>query len=628
MNKKIAVFDPWPNEASAEKEFLARLKHCVEGQGGELLILSPENCAVPSDLEFVLHLDPTNSSPVRNVKNYILLWIPPSFVTHHDYSQFHFNIGLFDKIFSVWPNKLSAHADIFLMPFEKRVEQCLIVPSTPADYLHEPFDFTQPTFIFYAGVNSERIRWDHGRKVLANHGRFFDLFKELDISAPIKFFGPATFGGLPTWDGFKQYSGSIPFDGKSIIQEINKCGVVLVIHSEAHKIYDMPTNRLFEACAGGAIAIADKLDFIVNNFGDSVLYIDPTLKVPLGQQIRNHLKWIQDNPKEAKQKVIQAQEIFISKFSLDITLETILATHEKSKSSDTNHKTEKAKAKLCCIVFEKNGNPFSLPKHSHDSIDYRVFTVDGKNADSNLANVSYHSKSEFFDKDFLNNLATSYSHFSVIHPDQDLVGSIPEILTKLDQHPQTALFVPFLSESNKTLGSKTSFDAKDICPALPSADLRLFISDTYPWRDLEKSPLVRYPTSSFIFPTSVLKNEKITFLQAFNMGENIVLFYLIECLASSLPIQNSMTKPLWSSNQKMHLRNLADDSRIIYDLYIYDHRLSPEILNELRARPVPPPSHDPNDDPAIFFRLARAFLLNLKIAKYLKPLNWLYKRIK
>ncbi len=626
--KKIAVYDPWPNEASAEKEFLARLKHCVESKGGELLILSPESGNVPTGLEFVLHLDPTNSSPIKDVKNYLLLWIPPSFVTHFDYAQFHFNMGLFDKIFSVWPNKLSAHADIFLFPFEKNVERCLVVPSTPQDYMLAPFDFSTSPFIFYAGVNSEMIKWEHGRKVLANHGRFFDLFKELDSSTPIKFFGPSTFGGLPTWDGFSQYSGFIPFDGKSIIYEINKCGVVLVIHSESHKTYDMPTNRLFEACAGGAIAIADKLDFIVNNFGDSVLYIDQSLSIPLGQQIKDHLKWIQDNPEKARQKVIKAQQIFLSKFTLDIALKTILAAHEKPIATDKTFNIERPISNLCVVVFEKNGQPFSLSPNFHQSIDYKVFTDDPLNVTSKIPSVSYHPKSHFFDTDFLKNLAAKYSHFTVIDSAQNLLGSSLDIITKLDRRPGTALFIPYLSEKNKILGSKTNFSPKDIAPALPSTDLRLFLSDTYPWYHLEQSPIVKYPTSSFIFPTTVLRNERIELLKSFNIEESITLFFLIECLACQISIENSFTMPLWSAQQRVNLRNLADHCRIIYDLFIYDRRLTPEFLNELRAQPVAPPAYDPHDDPVVFFRLARAFLLNLKIAKYLKPLNWLYKKIK
>ena len=73
----------------------------------------------------------------------------------------------------------------------------------------------------YCGINWEKLT---GKK-----GRFDELLKKLDENNLISIYGPEIFHGIRPWEGYRNYKGEIPFDGISMIKEIAKCGIALVI---------------------------------------------------------------------------------------------------------------------------------------------------------------------------------------------------------------------------------------------------------------------------------------------------------------------------------------------------------------------------------------------------------------
>lgn len=184
-----------------------------------------------------------------------------------------------------------------------------------------------PKKIFYCG-----FQWDTKR----NGAEYRKMFSLLDGRGYLEVYG------LPTLWEFTPNSrkGLLPFDGESITQAIKKSGIALVLHTTAHIEFGAPTSRIFEAASAGSVIISDKNPFIVENFGDSVLYIDGDKNgEELFQQIDGHYNWIINHPKEAEEKARRAHQIFVEKFSLEDQLLNLAALHEEILKEKENSKT-------------------------------------------------------------------------------------------------------------------------------------------------------------------------------------------------------------------------------------------------------------------------------------------------
>ena len=116
----------------------------------------------------------------------------------------------------------------------------------------------------------------------------------------------------------KSYRGVISFDGERLINTISQMGVCLVLHSKTHLKYSIPSGRIFEAVAASAVTISDLNEFVIEHFGDSVLYIDQTLSgEEMFKQVEAHMEWIRENPQEALEMAKKAHQIFEEHFLLE-----------------------------------------------------------------------------------------------------------------------------------------------------------------------------------------------------------------------------------------------------------------------------------------------------------------------
>src|SRR5699024_463960 len=124
-----------------------------------------------------------------------------------------------------------------------------------------------------------------------------------------------------------------PFDGFSILKEINQCGVCLVLSSDIHRRAGSATNRTYEACAAGAVIISDDNSFMLEHFGDAALFINYNKNNPEDtfRQIMEKYDWIVTHPDEALALAKRAQEIFLQKFTLDMQLNQIIEHHPVRK---------------------------------------------------------------------------------------------------------------------------------------------------------------------------------------------------------------------------------------------------------------------------------------------------------
>jgi len=125
----------------------------------------------------------------------------------------------------------------------------------------------------------------------------------------------------------KAFKGSFEKLGKmpGILAEKEKeYGISLLIHSQEHMLEGIPTSRLFEAVANGALAISDQHYFIRKNFGDNVLYFDAfDTTENMYKQIKEHIIWARNNPDLVHEKTKRAHEIFVNNFSMDKQMEKL-----------------------------------------------------------------------------------------------------------------------------------------------------------------------------------------------------------------------------------------------------------------------------------------------------------------
>lgn len=103
-------------------------------------------------------------------------------------------------------------------------------------------------------------------------------------------------------------------------------GIALVIHSLEHMVAKIPTSRIAESIAAGAIVISDNNGFIREIFGDSVLYFDSlTQGDEIYSQLKAHIDWIKQNPEAVEVKTKAAYEILMRDFALENQLQKIEA---------------------------------------------------------------------------------------------------------------------------------------------------------------------------------------------------------------------------------------------------------------------------------------------------------------
>ena len=194
--------------------------------------------------------------------------------------------------------------------------------NTPKNYFVAPF-FTSCNTTNYQPPNLEHPRlmyvgtnWDGERHkalllALTNEG-FLELY------------------GSSSWSSFSSYKGALPFDGISLLTTLNQCGVGLCLHRKEHTQEGIPSMRIFEIVASGAIAICSDHAFIRAAFADTVLYIDANSNASdQVAQISHHIAWVQAHPAIALEMSRAAHQIFVEQFSLETLLLNLQPHHQQ-----------------------------------------------------------------------------------------------------------------------------------------------------------------------------------------------------------------------------------------------------------------------------------------------------------
>ena len=202
--------------------------------------------------------------------------------------------------------------DIMFKNLKKDFYGLRIFPVAP-DFAFEP---SNPSKLMWMGSG-----WDSYRNSL-EYKKFITLLAK---NIPFRAYGHYnSLNYLP-----KETYGGYIFPGIENIKAIRKNGVYLVTHSDYHFKGNVPSMRPFEAAAANAIIISDRLPFLVENFGDSILYFDSNSDPnAMYEQVRDHYEWIKNNPNLAKEKAAKANKIFREKFTLEHDLIKIAKMHE------------------------------------------------------------------------------------------------------------------------------------------------------------------------------------------------------------------------------------------------------------------------------------------------------------
>jgi hypothetical protein len=310
---KLAIWNCFAQKPVAETELTRRLCHAARSLGwiGEEVSNSKAVAELQPDLILALHFQ---TPKITSFPTYGCLWNPPRF------------FGTYESLKGKRGETLPAIAsyDLFLYGSEKirtwlmeQLPQKVAAMPLPMFYpscnrsLYDPSDLTR-TQLTYIGVN-----WDRRRYRL--------LFTELDRQQNTAFYGPAK-----AWNFIRHsYAGSLPFDGTSVLEALHHHGVGLCLHRPEHTEFAVPSMRIFEIIAAGAVAICGEHEFIRQWFGDAVLYVNPDQDgKTLAKEIGDRLDWIRSHRQQAREMVATTQAIFHQQLCLEQLLTNFMPEHQ------------------------------------------------------------------------------------------------------------------------------------------------------------------------------------------------------------------------------------------------------------------------------------------------------------
>lgn len=335
----FAVILTWPEVKNAEYEVVQRLCVASANIGARATIVDNDGYPIwstfknidPSDpridrdeYDFVISLH-FESPRLFDIPSYSALWNPLEFYFMFGYEKSIMKLVSHNYALSCDSDLADNHALNLFQGLGRPVTDLpKLFHSPPEPYL--PPAITETSKLFYIGINWERLG---GPK-----GRHHDLLETLDEEDLIAIYGPDVFQGGRPWEGFKTYRGPIPFDGRSVVKRLNEAGICLALSSKAHQQSGIMSNRLFEGLAAGTVVIANKHPIIDKYFSDCVYVIDDDRldSGELRDLVRDLIISIRRNPEEGQRRARIGQQRLAEMFSLERSLETLIATHgERSK---------------------------------------------------------------------------------------------------------------------------------------------------------------------------------------------------------------------------------------------------------------------------------------------------------
>ena len=303
---KVAIQNPYFGQLVAETELAQRISLAASSLGWTAAEVrtAAEIKAFQPDFTIALH---NNSPKLAEFPTYGCMWNPPSFFEGTEKYVKH--VLTYDGyLTSSKPIDRWLHHLLYTTP--KRFFTAPFYTSCPKT-VYQPPNLDAPR-LMYLGSN-----WDGAR--------FPTLFAGLDTQDYM-----SVYGNPDGWKHLKHsYRGSLAYDGERVLRSLNQAGVGLCLHRSEHRDSALPSMRIFEIVASGAIAICGEHPFIRSRFGDTVLYLDSEASAPEQiDRICELMEWIQSNPQAAIEKSAQAHQIFLEHFSLEKLLLDLVPYHQ------------------------------------------------------------------------------------------------------------------------------------------------------------------------------------------------------------------------------------------------------------------------------------------------------------
>ena len=328
----IGLYDTWPTVNNAEKEMLFRIINACNVISVGVIVISNDGSitgmsninddnfkrlknvnlkAIPTKyISFVLslHYESPKTTPHQTLH---ALWNPLNYMNDPHHIE---NFKTFDGYLSCHSNPIDNFKNAMTnKPIVGYLNHTLSMP------MHDISIASNELTCFYAGINWEKVNISH--KSFRQNVLY--LLKKLELDNLVSIYGPTKFLNVNVWEGFTSYKGEIPFDGISVIHEIKKCGICLVLSSASHVKYEIASTRLFEGLAAGVPLICDNNPFIQTWFGNNVFYIDMN-NPNCYKQAKEHIEFIKNNNDIVIEKLKQCRTIFLTNFLMHQQILSIL----------------------------------------------------------------------------------------------------------------------------------------------------------------------------------------------------------------------------------------------------------------------------------------------------------------
>jgi hypothetical protein len=307
---KIAVHTPFdPTAAIAEAEIFARLAISVERMGWSCM-RSSNSRAIEAFMPDIVLAEHFRIPKLTAFPTLGLMWNPPDAMGQQD----HF-----------LKNAISYDGWLFSDEATQRFHSDLAAPLFTRHVVGRWFPSCQETQLptrSRAGIAYLASRWDGDRQP--------DLIASIKDRCDLRLYGPPKNASSGEALGVRL----IPFDGTSLIEELNGRIASLCLHSDVHRHNGTPSARVFEAAAAGAIIISDENSFVRNVFGDAALYFDVrAAAADAADSVATHLGWLASHPDAAERMRASAHRIFVQQFSFECLLRQLPSLVEEVRNS-------------------------------------------------------------------------------------------------------------------------------------------------------------------------------------------------------------------------------------------------------------------------------------------------------
>jgi hypothetical protein len=292
----IALIDSWPNLVnSAQIAFSRRFRWAAEKLGHRAFAVVTSDDIEACNPDFVIALDEI-SPKLTAFPTFGAMWTPPI--------RYHREVRRTRSILSYDGYLVGSEA---VRSYLNDLEFSLGVEKPKSDFLFLPTDS-------FAGLAQPR----GPHRTLAYEIAAGDDHPAPDLVAALKAAGlVSTAGGPPP--GSRDDTPSA--EGGADRLTLREHGAALCLHTDEQREADLPSGRLFEAAAAGAVIVTDELPFARRILGNAALFIDTSAsRANVVDQVRRQLLWLDEDPRRGERLAAQASAALQGRFDLETML--------------------------------------------------------------------------------------------------------------------------------------------------------------------------------------------------------------------------------------------------------------------------------------------------------------------